>query len=639
MTDSSGWSSSMVHRWQSQLPKSWLLGILGVLLLGLPAQAGRLQSWRFNSGTNQLEIRTDAPVQPQAQLVFDPTRLVIDLPGVVLGRPQINQSGAGAIRQVRVAQFDPQTTRIVVELAPGYTLNPNDVKFRGLTAQNWLVQIPEPTLMSATNPAPGLPTPPNPAPNQPVATREQPTEITAIQSTSTGFFVATNGKLPTVTKIERSRDRRRIDIDLTNIRFGNGFNNREVRFERFGIGRVRARFGQQQRNPPSVRLTLQVEPNSPDWQIGSSATGGFLVVPSNIATNPLPAPAPENPPPTSGGSIAINAIPPANAQTIPRPAPPGRPLTTIQRVDLGGQELFIQGDRTLFYTVGWEGSAYRIRFRDARLGDIRPPRTGEGSPANLQIRQDNESTISVLLTPSADVKVLGVTRTTGDSIVIQLQRPGQAPPTATSPSQVSVPAPRPFDPDQPLPTPRGANVVVIDPGHGGIDPGAIGIGGIREKDIVLDIGLQVAAILQQQGVQVILTRKSDLPPNVELDLPPRVAMAERARAAVFVSIHANAISMSRPDVNGLETYYAPGRSSRLAAAIHNSILSSVNIRDRSVRAARFYVIRNTSMPAALVETGFVTGAEDAANFNSPAWRSQMAQAIARGILQFLRYGG
>ncbi|WP_227517634.1 N-acetylmuramoyl-L-alanine amidase family protein [Parathermosynechococcus lividus] len=173
---------------------------------------------------------------------------------------------------------------------------------------------------------------------------------------------------------------------------------------------------------------------------------------------------------------------------------------------------------------------------------------------------------------------------------------------------------------------------MIDPGHGGSDAGAIGIGGIREKDIVIDISQQVAQFLQQQGVQVILTRTSD----IDLELAPRVSMAERARANAFVSIHANAISMARPDVNGVETYYAPGKSSRLAAAIQNSILSSLNVRDRGVRAARFYVIRNTSMDAALVETGFVTGAEDAANLSNPAWRTQMAQAIARGILNFLQ---
>ncbi len=626
----------MSRQWQSHLASSWLIGAVGAVLMVLPAQAGRLQSWRFNPAANQLEIRTEAPVQPQAQLVFDPTRLVIDLPGVILGRPQINQSGSGAIRQVRVAQFDPQTTRIVVELAPGYTLDANQVKFRGLTAQNWLVQLPEPERIAANTSPPGLPTPPSSPPSQSLATRQNPAEITAIQSTSTGFFVATNGGLPTVSKIERSRDRRRVDIDLANIRFGNRFNNREVRFEGIGIGRARARFGQPQRNPPGVRLTLNVEANSPDWQIGTSATGGFLVVPNNIATTPLPRPsAVQTQASGSNNPISISPIPPASAQTPSSNPPSGRAVSTIQRVDLGGRELFIQGDQTLFYTVGWEGNAYRIRFRDTRLGNIRPPRTGVGSPANVQIRQDGNNEISILLSPAAGVRVLGVTRTTGDSLIVQLQRPGDPNTPLSNPTQVSVPAPRTTTPDTPLPTPRGGQVVVIDPGHGGPDPGAIGISGIREKDIVIDIGSQVARILQQQGVQVIMTRTSD----IDLDLPPRVAMAERARAAVFVSIHANAISMSRPDVNGLETYYAPGKSSRLAAAIHNSILSSMNIRDRSVRAARFYVIRNTSMPAALVETGFVTGAEDAANFQSPAWRSQMAQAIARGILQFLRYGG
>ena len=123
----------------------------------------------------------------------------------------------------------------------------------------------------------------------------------------------------------------------------------------------------------------------------------------------------------------------------------------------------------------------------------------------------------------------------------------------------------------------------------------------------------------------------------KLTLAPRVALAERVRANVFVSIHANAISMSRPDVNGLETYYAPGSPSgkRLAQSIHNSVLGGISMGSRGVRSARFYVIRRTSMPAALVETGFVTGALDNPRLANPAFRRQMAEAIARGILQYL----
>jgi N-acetylmuramoyl-L-alanine amidase len=154
---------------------------------------------------------------------------------------------------------------------------------------------------------------------------------------------------------------------------------------------------------------------------------------------------------------------------------------------------------------------------------------------------------------------------------------------------------------------------------------------LQEKGITLDISRKVAARLEQQGVQAILTREDDR----DLDLEPRVAMAERMNATVFVSIHANSISLSRPDVNGLETYYYQS-GDRLARAIHSSVLQNVNVRDRGVRSARFYVLRRTSMPAVLVEVGFVTGADDAAKLSTDNYRSQMADAIARGILQYLQ---
>jgi N-acetylmuramoyl-L-alanine amidase len=172
---------------------------------------------------------------------------------------------------------------------------------------------------------------------------------------------------------------------------------------------------------------------------------------------------------------------------------------------------------------------------------------------------------------------------------------------------------------------------VIDPGHGGPDPGAVGIGGLQEKGIVLDIGTKVAALLQQQGVQTLLTRSDDR----DLDLEPRVQMAEQANATVFVSIHANAISLSRTDISGLETYYYQS-GQELAQTIHQTILQGVGISDRGVRTARFYVLRKTSMPSVLVEVGFVTGQDDAARLSNPAYRTQMATAIARGILQYLQ---
>lgn len=114
---------------------NWLLpgaiATSALFVASSPAQAAKLQSWRYDVNQNRLEFRTEGPVQPQAQLVFNPTRLVIDLPGVELGRRQLVQQVNGAIRLIRIGQLDEHTTRLVVELSPGYTLDPKQVKFEG----------------------------------------------------------------------------------------------------------------------------------------------------------------------------------------------------------------------------------------------------------------------------------------------------------------------------------------------------------------------------------------------------------------------------------------------------------------------------------------------------------------------------
>jgi len=202
--------------------------------------------------------------------------------------------------------------------------------------------------------------------------------------------------------------------------------------------------------------------------------------------------------------------------------------------------------------------------------------------------------------------------------IIESSGPIAAAPPSTSPS-----------PEVPR-TQQGQLTVVIDPGHGGNDPGAVGIGGLREKDINITVARRVQASLNARGINAVLTRADDR----ELDLQPRVNIAERADADVFVSIHSNAISLSRPDINGLETYYYSSGLS-LAQTIHNNILQRTNLSDRGVRRARFYVLVNTSMPAVLVETGFVTGSEDAARFRNPEAVNTIADGITAGILQYL----
>jgi len=176
-------------------------------------------------------------------------------------------------------------------------------------------------------------------------------------------------------------------------------------------------------------------------------------------------------------------------------------------------------------------------------------------------------------------------------------------------------------------------LVIIDPGHGGPDPGAIGIGGIRETDVVLEVSKLVRKLLSDKGVNVKLTRKNE----VNLDLSPRVSFANNTDADIFVSIHANASRGKRRDINGLETFYFKGwRGRLLAKKIQKQILRvSPGSPDRGVKQGRFYVIKNTRMPAVLVEIGFLTGRLDARRLEKNSHRKKLAYAIAKGILEYL----
>jgi N-acetylmuramoyl-L-alanine amidase len=179
-------------------------------------------------------------------------------------------------------------------------------------------------------------------------------------------------------------------------------------------------------------------------------------------------------------------------------------------------------------------------------------------------------------------------------------------------------------------------LVTIDPGHGGKDSGAVGIDDLREVDVILPIAQKVATILREQGIEVQMTRDDD--DFVGLD--ERVMMSRQAGATLFVSIHANSID-NRPDVHGLETYhYNLGEA--FADTVHHTILDYFNIKkripleDRRVRSARFLVLRKSSIPAILVETGYLSSPEESPQLGDIKYQTIMAEAIAQGILTYLR---
>jgi beta-lactamase class A len=119
----------------------FLLSVVSILLLSSPAKASNLESWRFDPAENQLNLTTDSDVQPTAFLIHNPTRLVIDLPGTDLNGNTMRQRFGSAVQEIRVGQPDPQTTRLVIELAPGYTVSPENLLIKGDSSSHWIVKF------------------------------------------------------------------------------------------------------------------------------------------------------------------------------------------------------------------------------------------------------------------------------------------------------------------------------------------------------------------------------------------------------------------------------------------------------------------------------------------------------------------
>jgi N-acetylmuramoyl-L-alanine amidase len=622
----------------------WLLpSTIGtIFMLSSPVMAARLESWRFDANQNRLEINTVGTVQPQAQLIFNPTRLVIDLPGTTFGRPQLTQQIGGGIRSIRVGQFDAETTRIVVELTPGYTLDPKRVQFVGTTGDRWTVQLPRPqvekVVLSSPRNAYSVVTPnsqPQPSNISRVATTTRgATQIENLQVTGDGLFIRTSGANPPI-QVIRSRDRATIFVDISGASLSPRLAQQSnIPVNKHGISRVE--FTSLQTQPPGVRLTLRVDKNSPDWRATNTNSGGLIVLPSRVVT-----------------LLGSNNF---DDQSQP-PSLPSRPsannsLATIESVQLAdnGTQLLIRGNQPLSATGTWDRSSglFRVTITNANLAPrVTGPTFAANSPIlRVRLQPQQPNTVVVLVQPAAGVQ-LGQPRQIGDQllalpiqgsrrIVALPPRPQFALPGLPPPNRGPFPDLNNLNP-QPLTQPlrrvsNGRVVVIIDPGHGGKDSGALGIGGAREKDVILPIGKRLAEILQQNGVQVVMTRDSDY----FVTLPGRVQLAERANADVFVSIHANSAGASRPDVNGLEVYYYDSGLD-LARIVRSSILQSIStLKDRGVRRARFYVLRKSSMPSILVETGYMTGREDMARLRTSAYQNQMAEAIARGVLQYLK---
>lgn len=172
-------------------------------------------------------------------------------------------------------------------------------------------------------------------------------------------------------------------------------------------------------------------------------------------------------------------------------------------------------------------------------------------------------------------------------------------------------------------------VIIIDPGHGGNDTGALR-GQILEKDITLAIALKVREILLERGLKnVVMTRTGD----TTLSLAERVETANSKKADIYVSIHINASVKS--EIKGIETHYYSERGYEVAKVIHKELTENVKAEDRGLFKSKFYVINHTEAPAVLLELGFISNEQERSALTSEKRQTDSAQAIAEGIIKYL----
>lgn len=188
-----------------------------------------------------------------------------------------------------------------------------------------------------------------------------------------------------------------------------------------------------------------------------------------------------------------------------------------------------------------------------------------------------------------------------------------------------------------------SKVIVIDPGHGGIDPGAVSRAGVQEKDVNLEIARRLAALFRQAGAVAILTREGDYDltdlnkqPGISNrdELGARLDLADKNNADLYISVHLN--SYPAADCEGAQVFYHPrsDESHRLATLVQQELISRLGDTNRWVKPEDFFVLRSTRRPAIVAEAGFLSHPREGALLSQPAYQGKIAWCIYAGVIHF-----
>lgn len=561
------------------------------------AETVTVQGVTWDAGRQAYVVNASGELAPRVTRLDHPDRLVIDLPNAKLAPSHQALEGiAGSgISRVRVGQFQANTTRIVFDLT-------RPVKLDVETGGHELVIPVRPSAAQQTSSAGVVNTP----------------TIRALRHRAGEFQILMSQRSPY----------------WSHVRPGGGagqpvhylvvFPNTKLASGAIGTQAIDARGVQRVtcvQNGTEARLefemskapTFDVQARSWGWRFAADGTAQAAAAagdatpapaPSNAVTTAAATPRPRKTPERIGSKPTptkpINRRP---TPTLPETGPawnnaPDAPLA-LRKID-GHWQMLLTADS-------------RFKYRTSAVGDDRIHIDIDGGKVALprdSVYIDNGLIARVRVTPGQG----GGTRLT-----IDLDQPIRHTARLQGNQRSLLMGFHRLGKDR----------VTLDPGHGGSDSGTVGQKGTKEKDVTLAIATKLARVMEANGMSVQMTRMKDL----EILLRPRVEMANRNDADVFVSIHANSFG-SQHGVNGIETYYFTDDSLPLARSIHKSLLRSLGRPDRGVRKNNFYVVHHTKMPAALIEIGYLSNAEEEALLSSPAYQERAAQAIYAGIREF-----
>lgn len=284
-----------------------------------------------------------------------------------------------------------------------------------------------------------------------------------------------------------------------------------------------------------------------------------------------------------------------------------------------------------------------LDIKNGRLGKISENIAVNKSGVTSIRLGDNDERARIVI-DAANMKDYDVERLSSDVLqitVVSKAQPISTPNPVSTPKPAASPAQKTAAPSNYKPRPSADKLIVLDAGHGGSDPGAIGeLDGkeIDEKNLTLSITNKVKSILVNEGYNVSMTRTGDTLPS----LVERPTQANEENAALFVSIHINSAEAS--EAKGTEVWYSEENngdsygttSAKLAKNILDRMINYMNSANRGVKTANHAVTRRCNMPAALAEVGFISNEEELKNMTSDEYQQKAAQGIAEGIMATLR---